>query len=377
MKNYFILVLIVLISSALCNERTFNLKSGNKVKGEIVNIDDSGTYTVNTSMGEVVFNQNEIVLESVKIITTVGDRIVGVLQSEDNDKFYVKTEIGLMSIEKNNVNSIDFHYNDKTSDDSFFNSLGKSDKRFYFGDEELIDVWFDPTGNVLPDETIYVSGLSIAYGLTEKFQVSLRVWDFIQGNVNIRPKYQIYKKGGLEKTNTLSIGAHFYLTGAVAHKWKSKVAYRQNYIPGGYYGDGDVWVDGHFEETEIVDHISWELITSDEFSYELFFAYTTSKLRPSNQGRINYNLGTSISKIDEYSEFMNRTWFGADIDVRKKLKLTGLIAYDPYLPTTAELIESSEQTDIHVDFGFIYSHNDNFRLGLHLTSPFIGFYWKF
>ena len=32
---------------------------------------------------------------------------------------------------------------------------------------------------------------------------------------------------------------------------------------------------------------------------------------------------------------------------------------------------------IHFDFGFMYAVNDNFRLGLHLTSPFLGFYWKF
>ena len=74
---------------------------------------------------------------------------------------------------------------------------------------------------------------------------------------------------------------------------------------------------------------------------------------------------------------MNRIWIGTDIDVRKSLKLTGLIAYDPYLPTIAELFDSAEQTDIHLDFGFIYALNDNFRVGLHLTAPFIGFYWKF
>ena len=133
MKYYFIFALIVLVSFSFCNERTFNLKSGNKVTGEIINIDDSGNYTVNTSMGQVVFSQNEIVLESVKIITTDGDRIVGVLQNEDNDRFHVKTEIGLMSIAKNNVNSIEFNYNDY-EDEGFLNNISKSDNRFYFGD---------------------------------------------------------------------------------------------------------------------------------------------------------------------------------------------------------------------------------------------------
>ena len=69
MRNYLIYVFILLVSFLLCDERTFNLKSGNKVTGEIINIDDSGNYTVNTSMGEVIFNQDEIVLESIKIIT--------------------------------------------------------------------------------------------------------------------------------------------------------------------------------------------------------------------------------------------------------------------------------------------------------------------
>ena len=352
---------MALISFALCDERTFNLKSGNKVTGEIVTIDDSGNYTVNTSMGEVVFSQNEIVLESVKIITSDGDRIVGVLKSEDNDKFHVKTEIGLMSIAKNNVNSIEFNYDDY-EDEGFLNNITKSDERFYFGDEQLIDVWFDPTGNTLPEGTIYVSGLSGAYGVTDKFQISLRVWDYIFGNVNVRSKYQIYKKGGLEKSNTLSIGSHFYLTGAVPHKWKIK----QESWYGSFPPPDYIALDSY-----------WEPITSDEFSYEIFLAYTSSKLRSSGQGRINYNFGTSIATIDGYSETMNRTWLGIDIDIRKSLKLTGLIAYDPYLPTLEELINGTEQTDIHLDFGFIYALNDNFRVGLHLTSPFIGFYWKF
>ena len=358
MKCYFKFVLIILVGFSFCNERTFNLKSGNKVTGEIINIDDSGYYTVSTSMGEVVFNQNEIVLESIKIITTDGDRIMGVLQNEDNDKFHVKTEIGLMSIAKNNINSMEFNYADD-DDEGFLNNLSKSDSRFYFGDEQLIDVWFDPTGNVLPEGTIYASGLSGAYGVTDKFQISLRVFDCILGNVNLRPKYQIYKKGDLEKSNSLSIGGHFYLTGAVPHKWKL-IEDSCNY--GGEYDDECGY---------------WERITSDEFSYELFLAYTSSKLKPSDQGRINFNFGISIAKVDGYSDFMNRIWLGTDIDVRKSLKLTGLIAYDPYLPTIAELFDSAEQTDIHLDFGFIYAVNDNFRLGLHLTSPFIGFYWKF
>ncbi len=47
---------------------------------------------------------------------------MGVLQNEDNDRFHVKTEIGLMSIAKNNVNSIEFNYADD-DDEGFLNKF--------------------------------------------------------------------------------------------------------------------------------------------------------------------------------------------------------------------------------------------------------------
>ena len=77
---------------------------------------------------------------------------------------------------------------------------------------------------------------------------------------------------------------------------------------------------------------------------------------------------------------MPRYWAGVDIDIRKKLKLVSLAAYDKNLPTISELFsfdsDDLEQTNIHLDVGFIYAYNENFRFGVHLTSPFLAFYWK-
>ena len=185
------------------------------------------------------------------------------------------------------------------------------------------------------------------------------------GKINIRPKYQIYKKSDLEKSSALSIGAHLYLTGSVPHKWQ--------FIK--ECNNGESTCPNNRSTASY-----WEPINAYDVkgsSYELFLAYTSSKLKSSDQGRINYNLGASIAKVDGYSESMPRIWFGIDLDVRRSLKLTALVAYDSYIPTLAELIDGEDLTDIHLDFGFIYALNNNFRLGLHLTSPFVGFYWKF
>ena len=40
-------------------------------------------------------------------------------------------------------------------------------------------------------------------------------------------------------------------------------------------------------------------------------------------------------------------------------------------------IEESEVLPVHLDFGFIYAFNNNFRFGIHFQQPWVGFYWKF
>ena len=117
-------------------------------------------------------------------------------------------------------------------------------------------------------------------------------------------------------------------------------------------------------------------ITTEEMSYEFFAAYTISKLNANGQGRTNINTGISLTKIGDF-DLMPRIWFGVDTDVRKSLKLIGLLAYDEYLPTTLEDANDKELSDIHLDFGFIYAFNRNFRLGVHFTRPWLALYWKF
>ena len=118
MREYLSVIILTLmsISLVLSEEREFKLKSGNKITGEIIEIDEAGNYKVLTSVGEVFFNSNDIVPEKVKIITKDGDEILGVLTNEDNNTFYVKSNIGVLSINKNNVELIDFNPNTSKDD---------------------------------------------------------------------------------------------------------------------------------------------------------------------------------------------------------------------------------------------------------------------
>ena len=77
---------------------------------------------------------------------------------------------------------------------------------------------------------------------------------------------------------------------------------------------------------------------------------------------------------------MLRAWIGVDFDIRKKIKLLASLAYDEFsAPTIARLnsYENTTKPKLATDIGFVYSLNENFRVGFHIISPWIGFYWKF
>ena len=60
-----------------------------------------------------------------------------------------------------------------------------------------------------------------------------------------------------------------------------------------------------------------------------------------------------------------------------------LVGYDEYGPPTLaqsgifDIDYQKNKPKIIYDLGFVYAVNKNFRFGLHITYPGIGFYWKF
>ena len=109
---------------------------------------------------------------------------------------------------------------------------------------------------------------------------------------------------------------------------------------------------------------------------QFFVAFTQSNLKKSGQGRINYNIGLSITYMDNYKS-MPRFYSAIDIDARKNLKLMAEISYDEYYVPWYNRISEEDTMPIHFDFGFMYTYSDNLRFGIHYQVPFIAFYYKF
>jgi hypothetical protein len=292
------------------------------------------------------------------------------------------------------------------------------------GEERLIDTFFDPRAEVLEDGTLYLSGLSFAFGVSEKLQVSSRWADYYFGNFNIRPKYQIFKKGNWEKESALAIGGHFHtywrpdkvvwqagtvdicISGNDNDYWtncEDSGSYQEVYY-GGYFPMGSEPKGAReYEGNNSLDVNETEAL---DMMFEFFTAYTFSKARKGMKGRISSTVGALVQVPLGHDDYPYRLFGSVDIDVTPQLKIIGEAFYDPYFldinnrtsnddcflwdclssdnwtyktDPDKKITEDQFETirPIHFDFGFMYAVNEHFRVGIHNQPYILAFYWKF
>ena len=226
MPNKNIMFILLLISSIFSSE-TFNLKDGSSIIGERIS-ENENSIIIKTSYGQISINKNDLVIKNYKIELISGEILIG-NKIQENDFFItLKTSgIGEIKVNKNEILSIQ-ELNNFNQDSSklvdrktyysplggvlggFDSKLNYSDKDadFTIGEEELIDLFMDPTGHTLKERTLYLSGLSFGVGITDRFQITTNWGSFIWGNLNLRPKFKLLEKGNWEKQHSLSIGMH-------------------------------------------------------------------------------------------------------------------------------------------------------------------------
>ena len=370
----FSLISFILLGSIFAQEKTFHLKSGDTVSGSVKSETDS-TYTVVTSFGEIIISKNEVKPEEAFIFLKSGDKLRGIIISESKEGVTVKAQFGEVFISQDKIERIDFK--SMGSVRRGFSRPGQSEEgRWYYGDERLIDIYFDPTGYVLEDNVLYLSGLSWGYGLSEKVHITSKWGGYFFGDLNFRPKFMLFKSGDLKSEKAMSVGFHYHMRGLPnKYELKDSENYDINWYSGDttWYGNQEEWVrvgskyeDGYYDSDPFGEEMWWEF----------FGAYTVSNLKESGQGRINHTVGASLTSYPGYN-LMPRAYYAVSADARRRLKLIFEVFWDPYWTNMLEFNDNLNISDIDFDFGFIYAYNEKFRIGIHFQRPFIAFYYKF
>ena len=370
----FSLISFILLGSIFAQEKTFHLKSGDTVSGSVKSETDS-TYTVVTSFGEIIISKNDIKPEEAFIFLKSGDKLRGIIISESNEGVTVKAQFGEVFISQDKIERIDFK--SMGSVRRGFSRPGQSEEgRWYYGDERLIDIYFDPTGYTLGDNVLYLSGLSWGYGLSEKVHITSKWGGYFFGDLNFRPKFMLFKSGDLKSEKAMSVGFHYHMRGLPnKYELKDSENYDINWNSGDttWYGNQEEWVrvgskyeDGYYDSDPFGEEMWWEF----------FGAYTVSNLKESGQGRINHTVGASLTSYPGY-DLMPRAYYAVSADARRRLKLIFEVFWDPYWTNMLEFNDNLNISDIDFDFGFIYAYSEQFRIGIHFQRPFIAFYYKF
>ena len=370
----FSLISFILLGCIFAQEKTFHLKSGDQVTGTIKSQTDS-TYVIDTAFGKITISKKEVKPEEAFIFLKSGDKLRGIIVSESDEGVTVKAQFGEVFVSHDKIERIDFKSMGRARGQ--FSRPGQVERgRWYYGDERLIDIYFDPTGYVLEDNVLYLSGLSWGYGLSEKVHITSKWGGYFFGDLNFRPKFMLFKSGDLKSEKAMSVGFHYHMRG-LPNKYELKDS--ENYDINGYsgdttwYGNQEEWVrvgskyeDGYYDSDPFGEEMWWEF----------FGAYTVSNLKESGQGRINHTVGASLTSYPGYN-LMPRAYYAVSADARRRLKLIFEVFWDPYWTNMLEFNDNLNISDIDFDFGFIYAYSEQFRIGIHFQRPFIAFYYKF
>ncbi|MFQ6613718.1 MAG: hypothetical protein ACE5D1_02640, partial [Fidelibacterota bacterium] len=412
--HLFLIILVFILTFPLAaqqgEEKTIYLKSGEKISGILVTETDS-TLTVRTSLGTITLNRDRIKPDIVTVILKNGDVVKGTLLKESPEAFIIQSSLGTITVPASSIERIDFQ---RASDTD--SRPGVRSGRWYFSDERLIDIWFDPTGFPLEENVFYISGFSAAYGFSDRFQLSTRWASWFIGDLNFRPKFMLYKSGDLKKMKAFSIGGHIHTRGRPEYKWEHKT-WTESYRSWTEDSNGNVvggdttkniqtsseWLrigetisvtttrdtfitqDGNKEiyENQFADYNRGfgPFSSGDRAWGELFLAYTVSRLKNSGQGRINYNLGASFTFYPDYP-VIPRYYAGVDYDARRNLKLIVSVFYDEYYVPVYLQSGLDSGTDeislpVFIDLGFMYAKDEHWRIGLHFQRPTLAIYYKF
>lgn len=357
MKNLIVLFLLCNLVSAQDEAvRTVILRNGDKLTGTLVSENDS-SLVLRTSFGEFSIAKSSIKPQMITVYLNDGNVVSGELDARTDSTLRLRSFFGPVMISLKDI--------ERTSEGDITLPGTQKEKEFLYAEERLIDIFFDPTGYTMEKGAIYFSGLSWGVALSENVDISSSYWRYFLTDLNIRPKFRLWRSGDVKTENAFSIGFHFHTAGQTG-KRKYITVQEQTYD----------WATNRMMPMQVK---RWEMVgreTDTRLWTELFAAFTRSVLKENGQGRVAVHAGTSV--ILHPDETMTRVWIAVENDITTKFKIIGQLYYDPYQPSYRQMDNSSAmKSPLDLDFGFVYAYNENLRFGIHYQPYIILFYFKF
>jgi hypothetical protein len=371
--------------------KIFHMHDGNIVNGTIVEIVGDSIAVIKSLDGVLKIPTTMILDETADLTKKDGARFVGPVLSEDQFSISVKTPYGVIVILKRDIQSMDRYFGDKKI------SWEEERKRFY-STEELIDIFLDPTAFPLQPHTIYVSGLSLGYGFSENFQLRTQYSRDLTGDMNLHPMFRVYHKNTGAKEFSIAIGGHMFNHHPMIEEAERYSHWIKHSNPNGEYSRLDE--DGAVPIRDIL-----EMDRQKKFFWKAYVVLSSRNSLSSGRGKWGWHLGALTNSMiidrprlkenyewDSNFEIPYRIWAGMDYDLTKDVKFLIEVFADnghkyvdiddtfkSYFDKDSPFSIESQKGDyqpVDMDFGFLYTFTEEFRVGVHFQNPYVTFYWK-
>ena len=378
-------------------KKRFHFTDGSVRDGEILSIED-GKVAIKTASGTFNIPADQFLSETAEVKNKKGELFKGVVLGETAEEYIIRTSFGDAVVQKKDIQSMKRYHG------GILDRQSEERRKFYQSEAQLLNVFMDPTAFPLTGNTFYVSGLSVGYGLTDRFMITTKFGSDFNNDLNLHPRMRFYHRKSAEKevAATWGVGIH--------RKYPSKS------VIGKYSHAINITREGIDTPLNEMDGLTLDSVASEDngrrLYAEAFLVFSSRRVNPTGRGKIGWTLGAKVSNAfvgrgdiikpvtaggdavswsteSKYSVPF-RTWLSLEYDLRKDLKFVGSAwvdngyktlsfgdTFDDYTDNFSLDSPGGEVSMIDFDFGILYAVNDNFRIGLHFQQPYIDFYWEF
>ena len=378
-------------------KKRFHFRDGSVRDGEIVSIED-GTVAIKTGSGTFNIPADQFLSETAEVKNKKGELFKGVVLGETAEEYIIRTSFGDAVVQKKDIQSMKRYHG------GILDRQSEERRKFYQSEAQLISVFMDPTAFPLTGNTFYASGLSVGYGLTDRFMITTKFGSDFNNDLNLHPRMRFYHRKSAEKEVAASWGL------GIHRKYPSKS------VIGKYSHAINITRDGKDTPLNEMDGLTLDSVASEDngrrLYAEAFLVFSSRRVNPTGRGKIGWTLGAKVSNAfvgrndiikpvtaggDDISWSTEskysvpfRTWLSLEYDLRKDLKFVGSAwvdngyktlsfgdTFDDYTDNFSLDSPGGEVSMIDFDFGILYAVNESFRVGLHFQQPYIDFYWEF
>jgi len=379
-------------------KKRFHFRDGSVREGEILSIENE-VVALKTGSGTFNIPSSQFLSETAEIKNKKGELFKGVVLGETVEEFIIRTSFGDAVLQKRDIQSMKRYHG------GILDRQSEERRKFYQGEAQLLNVFMDPTAFPLTGNTFYVSGLSVGYGLTDRFMITTKFGSDFNNDLNLHPRMRFYHRKSAEKEVAASWGLGLH------RKYPSKTTIGK-YSHAINITRGKIVTPFNEDTTglKIDDIVNPK---KDRGLYaEAFLVFSSRRVNPTGRGKIGWSMGVKVSNAfvgrsdiikkeiaNVDSIFWStegkyavpfRGWLSLGYDLRKDLKFVGSAWVDNGYKTMSLSETFDDYTDnfsldapggdvsmIDFDFGILYAVNESFRVGLHFQQPYIDFYWEF